>query len=393
MVRRVHPSGAKAHVVWSSGVLDRSDAGVPVVVAGPSQAIAIYGTTVVALDAPSGQRRWQASLSNRLATPCASHCAVVAAGRLVTLAEDGTVQAFDATSGAQSWSMRLTSTPRWLEVAGEDVLVDQTAATGGPDLSILVISAATGTARTLTPSCPAGPDIPINAGATDEDGLFVSPDGTALTVLVTTSGGCALRYRLADGAMLWRTATDEENAQIPFTLTGESAAQSATTLAWTNDQGLFALDVATGAIRQLLTIPRSMSFSLRGIVGSTLFVESALESDSDRPATSAYDLASGKQLWQVATRVSRSGDTQALDLSATGPVIVSCSSDADTCVFEAIDTATGTIKGSFRLPAEPGQVDEVHATATTTSLEVVVGWNHIVGLDPTTAAVQWRWPS
>lgn len=346
----------------------------------------------MALDAATGQRRWQASLSNRLATPCATQCAVVAGGRLVTLAEDGTVQAFDTTSGAQSWSMRLTSTPRWLEVAGDDVLTDETAATGGPDLSVLVISAATGTARTLTPSCPAGAHIPINAGATDEDALFVSPDGAALTVLVTTSGGCALRYRLADGAMVWRTATDEFNKQVPFTLTGESTAQGDSTLAWTNDQGAFALDTASGAIRQLLTIPRTMTLSLSGIVGSTLLVQSALQSDSDRPATVAYDLASGKQLWQVATRVTRSGDTQELALTATNPVIVSCNSDCDTCLFEAVDVANGTIKGSSPLPVEPGQADEVHATATNSSLEVVVGWNHMVGLDPATAAVQWRWP-
>ena len=392
VVRRVHPSGTKASVVWSSGVLDQSDAGVPVVVAGPSQAFAIFGTTVVALDAATGQRRWQASLSNRLARPCTSRCAVAAAGRLVTLAEDGTVQAFDATSGAQSWSVRLASTPRWLEAAGDNVLVDEAAARG-PDLSILVLSAATGTARRLAPSCPAGSDIPINAGARDEDGLFVSPDGTALTVLVTTSGGCALRYRLADGAMLWRTATDEFNHQIPFTLTGESVVQSASTLAWTNHQSAFALDTATGAIRKLFDIPRSTTLSLSGIAGSTLFVESALQSDSDRRATVAYDLGSGKQLWQVATRVTRSGDTQALALTATNPVIVSCNSTSDTCLFEAVDAATGTIKGSSTLPAEPGQVDEVNATATNTSLEVVVGWNHIVGLDPATAAVQWRWPN
>ena len=80
-------------------------------------------------------------------------------------------------------------------------------------------------------------------------------------------------------------------------------------------------------------------------------------------------------------------------LTATNPVIVSCNSTSDTCLFEAVDAATGTIKGSSTLAAEPGQVDEVNATATNTSLEVVVGWNHIVGLDPATAAVQWRWPN
>jgi outer membrane protein assembly factor BamB len=391
VVRRVDPTTDK--VVWSSGVLDQSDSGVPIVVAGPSQALAIFGTTVVALDAATGHQLWQASLSNGLATPCDSQCAVVVGQRLVALTMDGTVQAFDVASGAQSWSMRLDSTPRWLEPAGTNVLVDETAASGGPNLSVLVIDAASGAARTLTPTCPPGPDIPLTAGATDEGGFFVSPDGTALTVLVTTSGGCALRYNLADGALLWRTATDEENTQIPFTLTGETTAQSQSTLVWTNSGTLFALDTSSGAIRSVLTTTDNTSFTISGIVGSTLIAQSALEDDSDKPATVGIDLTSGKQLWQIATRVVKSGDTQAVELTGSNPVIVSCNSDADTCLFEAVDPLTGTIKGSSLLPSEPGEVDEVQATVTAASLEVVVGWNHVVGFNPTTAAVEWRWPN
>lgn len=128
-------------------------------------------------------------------------------------------------------------------------------------------------------------------------------------------------------------------------------------------------------------------------MGSTILAQTALEDDSDKPSTVAIDLTTGQQRWLVATRVVKSGDSQELVVTSGNPVIVSCNSDADTCLFEAVDLQAGTIKGSSHVQAEPGSTDEVHVTVTPTSLEAVVGWDHVVGFDPTTAAVQWRWPS
>jgi len=35
----------------------------------------------------------------------------------------------------------------------------------------------------------------------------------------------------------------------------------------------------------------------------------------------------------------------------------------------------------------------VHAVVGTSSLFVTSGWDHVVGIDPTDAAVDWKWPS
>jgi outer membrane protein assembly factor BamB len=390
ILRRVNPRTDK--VVWSSEVLDTEDAGFPIAVAGPTQAFAIFGTNVVALDAANGHQLWRASLSNSLASPCDSGCAVMVGQELVTLAEDGNVRAFNVTTGAVTWTQSLNTTPRWLEAAGTSVLVSDTAAPHGSDLVVLVMDAATGKTRSIAPACAPDPDT-HNTGAPDEaNELFVSPDGTALTALIATIDGCAVRYRLADGAMLWQTPADPDSKQVPFTLTGETTAQSQTTLAWTNDNAVFALDTASGVIRHLLDTSKS-TLTLQAIRGTTLVASSAPTFDPSKASTVAIDLATGQQRWQVASRVVKSGDTQTVLVTSVNPVIASCNSSADICLFEAVDLDTGTIKGSSTTSADPGSVDEITATVTPSSLEVVAGWSHIVGFDPTTAAIQWRWPS
>ena len=45
------------------------------------------------------------------------------------------------------------------------------------------------------------------------------------------------------------------------------------------------------------------------------------------------------------------------------------------------------------VPPYPGDTDEVHAVVGTSSLFVTSGWDHVVGIDPTDAAVDWKWPS
>jgi hypothetical protein len=73
-------------------------------------------------------------------------------------------------------------------------------------------------------------------------------------------------------------------------------------------------------------------------------------------------------------------------------VVESCNASADTCTFEAVDPVLGTVRGASTVSASPGSTDEVSATATQGTLVAAVGWEHIVGFDPATAAVKWKWP-
>jgi outer membrane protein assembly factor BamB len=393
VLRRVDPIRHK--VVWSSSNLDGTDGGDPVVVAGTSQAFVIFGSTVLALDGGTGRQLWQASLSNGLASPCDSDCAVLAGGRLVTLSKDGTVQAFDITTGAQTWSKRLNSTPRWLEAAGPAVLVDDTSGTG-PNLVVLDINAQTGATRTITPSCAPSSDPIGPAAPTEENELFVSPDGTTLTALIADIDGCAVRYNLSNGALVWRTPPEQDSARIPASLTGQSTFLDAHNLVWTNDENggaeVFALNTANGAIRQLLN-DKQDRIQIVGVVGTTLVIQATPQYDPEKPTTVGVDLGTGAVKWRQASRVVTPSDNQGETVTAQAPMIVSCNRDASTCKFEAIDPQTGTVTGSSTVTADPAEQEQVQVVDTSTSLLVTAGWGHVVGIDPGTAAVQWKWPS
>jgi outer membrane protein assembly factor BamB len=393
VLRRVDP--IQHRVLWSSPNLDQSDAGDPVIVAGANQVFVIFGTTLLAFDSGTGRQEWQASLSNGLASPCDSGCAVLAGSRLVGLSKDGVVQAFDTATGAQSWSKRLNSTPRWLEAAGSSVVVDDTSGTG-PALAVVDIDAQTGATRTIAPSCaptddPAGPAKPI-----EENELFVSPDGSALTALVAQSGGCVVRYRLSDGAQVWQTAPDPNNDRIPPTLTGESTFQDANNLMWTNDatggRQVFAINTTTGAVRPLVT-DKQDDLQLVGVSGTTLVLQATPRYDPQKPVTVGVDLSTGTERWREASRVVTPNDSQTEKVTARGPIIVSCNTQANACKFEAIDAQTGTIAGSSTVAADPADQQNVHIVDGSASLLVSAGWEHVVGIDPATAATLWKWPS
>jgi hypothetical protein len=133
--------------------------------------------------------------------------------------------------------------------------------------------------------------------------------------------------------------------------------------------------------------------TLVGAVGTTLVIQATPRFDPEKPAVEGVDLTTGAQKWRVASRVVASGDNQGEVVTAHAPIIVTCNSDSNTCKFEAIDPQVGTITGSSTVSADPAQQEEVHLVTGSTSLLVTAGWDHVVGIDPASAAVQWKWPS
>jgi outer membrane protein assembly factor BamB len=396
VIRRVDPIHHK--VVWSSPSLPVPGSDTPVVVAGASQVFAIFGTTVVALDGASGHQSWEASLSTGPATPCANDCATFVGTHLVVLSKDGTLESFAAATGKQAWSKRLNSTPRWLAPAGSAVVVDDTLGSG-PERSALIFDSATGAIRTISPSCPpTDPSDPTTrVQPSDESDFMVSPDGTSLTVLDADIGGCVGRYRLSDGALLWQTQPADDTT-IPSTLTGETVVQSGSHILYTNssaDSGandVFDVDASTGAIRKLLVDKRD-DVVLDGVIGSTVVIDATPTYDSTKPTVVGLDVATGHQLWQIATRVVSSNVEQMTVVTNTVPIVVSCDDDIKSCTFEAVDPRTGTISRTSKAAADPALKDEVHPVLSPTTLLVTVGWDHVVGFDPSTAAAVWKWPS
>lgn len=341
-------------IKWSTAALPPDSSLAPTVVSAGARAVVIDGTNVFAFDSSSGKRLWQSSISYDLQGNCAGGCAIVIGADLVTLARDGTVAGTDITHGKQLWSRRLPDTPTFLRAArGLAAVVSSPKA---PAHDLMLFNPSNGTERTIAPSC--APDGQGDLATPDsESAFFISPDGTSFTVLIDSSGGCVAGYRIADGKLLWRTAPDAQNSQIPFSLTAESAVSGGGYVAWTNEIGsdrwVFVATATGGARRLIDTGSQNETTGLDGIVGDTLVLEIAPSYASDQPGIYGVSLKTGHQLWMDASRVkSSTGDgSQMVMTTPTAIVIISCESSVDgssgSCRFEAANLSTGDIDGTL----------------------------------------------
>lgn len=392
-LRRVDPYTGTTE--WQSAAVGTADSSTnAVVVAAPGEVMIVSGTSIVGINAASGHQLWQASLSTPLANPCVDGCAVVNGSHLITLAEDGTVQSFSITTGAQSWSGRLTSSPRWLEAAGGLVLSDESGAPGS--LNVELFDPASGTQRTISPVCATPSDGGDPARPDDEGDFFVSPDGNYLTVLIANSEGCVARYRLSDGHLMWRTAPDINNDQIPVTLSAQSAIGTADYIAWTNDANtgvqIFSADTASGAIRQQYSdndasAQINMDGGYSSSSGSTLVFDVAPGYNSSHPKIYGVNPLSGASRWQLASRVAADDDNQAVEVTSSGVLVVSCQDKAETCTFEGVDPVLGTITHKTVVDADLiPSVDDM--TMGPSELLVNVNNEKALVLNPSTGTVE-----
>jgi outer membrane protein assembly factor BamB len=398
---------------WSTPAIEIPDGGSGKIVAFGTSVVVIADTTVLSFDASTGKQRWRSSLSNALASrasfeglpgqvaDCVYGCAIGLGTTLVTLDKDGTVQAFGAGNGQQLWSLHLPDTPSWMQPAGGDAAIVSARQPGEDQL--LLFDPVTGRERTIAPRCAADGQGDT-AFPSEDGGFFVSSDSRSLTVLVTGSGGCVANYRIADGALLWRTAADADNADIPFTLTGESAFGGSGYVAWTNEVGqerwVFAVSVHGGAVRRVWDAGNeSGTTNLDGMIGTTLVAEVAPSYASDQPAIDGVSLASGKLLWALPARTP--GDSadgnQTVVVTSTGIGIVSCQSTPDnssgTCKFEGVDPTLGRIMGPVTISSSDILPSAEATSGPGGAVVADIDSTSAVTFDPVNGTEEGRWPS
>ena len=385
VLRRVDP--VHGRVVWSTPDLGNFD-DTQQIVAGPTAAYAVAGTTVTAFDAATGHQLWQASLSFAPASPCAGGCAAFVGGHLVTLSRDGTVQSFDGATGKQAWGNRMKSTPRFLAAAGALVAVDDTPERAS-DHVLVLFNPANGAARTIAPVCAKDPATPFGpARPESEDDWFLSPDGTGLTVLMATIDGCAMHYTLGDGKVTW---------QDPPGAARQAAALELDRVVRRRRSHRRRLDDRRGAggdrlrrrhrhRRHPQAAPRRPQPVQGGRHSGCRGVGGGAQLRQQQAADLGVDLATGRTLWQLAYRGGSSSDDQNVSVTATAVRAAVCHSDAKQCAFKALDPRAGTVNGTSTVAA--GFSPRIDALSQTPQSVLVVADGHLVVLDPRSAAIK-----
>lgn len=360
------------------------------------------GATLLAVARSDGAQVWQTSLATNLQTTCAADAPCLqwvrsAAGGedgIVALLRDGTLQAFDADSGALRWSRRLNATPRRLQVVGDMVIV-----VDGDERNravVLGLDAQRGDPRLeLRPACRPND---FDRAASPFDQYRLTPDRRSLIVAAGGHAACAWRYDLADGRETWRYVPDPASGArpagaMPFAWATASLLVDNRELFVVNDQGqsayLFALDtLAPDSPARLVYEADRYDLTLEQSLGNLLLLSARPTFARNEVELWALDPTTGTRAWQRPSIVTHPLDDWAARLTNQGLFVAACLWDESFCRFELLDPVTGVTRQTVR--ADAGRSYGGATWLGDTGYFIVGG--KLYAVDPAAGRVLYSWP-
>jgi len=234
-------------MLWQTAPLDPKLTDTPIVV-NAQLVFFVNQQQLMAVRRDTGAVAWQAALSDLVSTSSCTNCLQVIGGQVAALSEDGTLQAFEATSGKPLWQAHASgsSTPNNLYGVGANVgFMSQDA----NDHNVLRLFAmADGHETQVSGNCLSGvPYAPVQ---------FNWPDGPDLFLAV---GNCVLRIDAQALKPAWSVSLKAEPPSGPgiFSRNSLFVAQQST---------ITALALDSGAARTVLTDP-NYRFQILGAHG------------------------------------------------------------------------------------------------------------------------------
>lgn len=310
------------------------------------------GATLIALDRANGQTLWQTSLANNIQTACEEEnpCLQIVGEQVVTLARDGTIQAFAGATGAPLWSYRLNSQPRRFLTNNDQVIVIDTDANNRA--VVLILNARNGDRIfDLQPSCTF-PNITMRPHTSDQ--FLVTPDGSSLLVVGSGTYACAWRYSLADGALVWSYTSPDVQGPLPFSWSMSSLALADPALYFVKEEGdaaiIYALDsrIAEATPQPLYSI-EDYEVTVQYALGDLLMVSATPTYARDEVELWAIERSSGERRWQRKLGTEHTFDEWVTRPTDQGIFLALCFWNVDECRFEVLDLTTGTSQGQVRV--------------------------------------------
>jgi len=249
------------------------------------------GTDLLAYRINDGSLAWQTQMPDKL--NYGEPSLMVADGRVLTMNLDQSVQAYDAQTGALSWSRRLAGYDRNLRLMGGSLmLLDYT----GDDYtySLIFLDPVTGAEQNIiTPTCPSSEYS--SATLDTNSGLLYDDAENALYLIFDSSPGCIQRLDLVNGKVSWQALDDEWYSFSPYGFTGFL---TGTHLYFINGHQLLAVDKSSGALQTLLTDEDYESIPL-AVTGDRLIVRTRRTRGSERFEIWGVEAISGERLWRM----------------------------------------------------------------------------------------------
>jgi outer membrane protein assembly factor BamB len=247
---------------------------------------------------------WPASMSDAIHSAC-RQCLAAGAGRVVVLAADGVVQAFDGATGRALWraSTRLNRpiAPD-LEIAGDLVsVVDRGPGTGAVELALLRADSGE-PVRRIRPACAASPWADTTQALHDGDRVILALGRAGVAA-------CFEAWEVRRGARLWQAAlprpgTRIDESRVPwYVASGRSLALAKASIGPGERGTVWALALDTGRLRSL---PVAEGYETRVLDArdGVLLLRATRQRRTVRDELWAMDLDRGSVLWDNPFRAS-----------------------------------------------------------------------------------------
>jgi outer membrane protein assembly factor BamB len=310
-------------------------------------------------------------------------------GQLLVLSKEGTLQALNPSSGQQTWSVALNSSPRELLLAaGKPAVVDMDS---NKDNTLLIYDTQTGVvAQQFGAGCQAtGPGMQKDQGLEE---VYLSPDGNLAYLMYYTMGferpPCAQQIDLTTGKVNW-TTTPAEGQTWPSAWFASKVLVSDEGVFFYEDYSLSMIDAKTGELRFLFKEPRYQEVTPLVSQPGRVVVLAIPDYDSESKELWGIDAASGKKVWTYKMQAKSIIDPWRVKLTSVGLVVVQCLGDAKSSQWEVLDPLTGASQGMKQITDQNYNFLEDAWTATTAYLKID---NTLYTMDVKTGTVQYTWP-
>lgn len=372
---------------WEGPTLSEDSYRAPIAVGG-SRVYVVDQAELLALSLDDGTLAWQAPLADTASSSCEG-CLRFLDNYVAVLSEDGTLQAFEASTGRPAWSFRLNETPRRLHVLdGHLGAFDLADPEDWRSLSLFLWEPATGDlVRRIPVHCvegrhtdTPGTDVPV----------LVDRSGKQIYLLYGLSPGCAQKWDLDRGVLIWQITVEYYLDQHHSTtiLQGD--------MIYTGIAGVvLAMDTADGELRQL-TAEDDYELIPLAVQENTLVVAARRTRGSERYELWGLDPTSGARRWQIILEEEDllgnpgawADPAWAAHLTREGLTLLHLLTEPPRLTVETIDPQTGTSLGQVTSDLD----DEYWQEAIWTNDTVWLLMRKLHAVDLSTGEVLFSWP-
>ena len=387
--------GTNSKLAWHAAPL-AGDGYVDALVAASDMVYAANASVLLAYNKSDGSLAWQAQMPDKL--NYGDSTLLVVNGVVITSNSDESIQAYNASTGAQVWNKRLSGYDRTLRMmANSLVVVDYT--DNNHNFGLIFVDPATGSQqKVITPTCTHDDyDTYIDPSS----GFIYDQAESALFMVYGSPYGCVQRLDLASGQVSWSTSSENSYSSLPD---GFQSLMTDSSLYFSTGNDILAVNKSTGEMKALLTNPDYDLLPLT-MAGDKLIVRARRTRGTEKFDLWGVDSASGNQTWKMdmqgASPIDPPNEMSGLidntdfgwtwNLAPGGLVVITFRGQPNQLMLETFNPADGTSLGKQTLALNKVSGDFY-------SIPTVIGWqgslvyisveSNIYALDVTTAKLK-----